>query len=508
MSFNLATILRESAAAAPDRPLVYAGDATLTYAQVDSASGRVAASLRAIGLEPGDKVAVQLPNLPQFLLSYFGILKAGLTMVPLNPLLLGPEVAYHLVDSEAKVLITFEGFAEAALAGAREAGDVLSYAVSLSGDPLPDGVRSFKELLAFGDTGDLHPTSPEDTAVLLYTSGTTGRPKGAELTHFQLYMGCTVAGEIFDMGPDDTGVAVLPLFHVFGLCSVLNIFVRYGAAVVLLPRFETEAVVSAIERHRCTTFAGVPTMYVALLQHDTTGRDLSSLRGVISGGSSIPGEVIRAFEEKFPGAVILEGYGLSETAATATFNIDAEQRKTLSIGRSIWGVDVKVVGDDGVELSRGPEHVGEIVIRGHNVMKGYYRRPEATAQAIRDGWFHTGDLGYQDDDGYFFVVDRLKDMVIRGGYNVYPREVEEVLYEHPDVVEAAVVGRPDARLGEEVVAFVVLQPGARTRPEQLTVHCKERLAAYKYPRDIRVLTELPKGPTGKILKRKLRVATG
>ncbi|WP_018501810.1 long-chain-fatty-acid--CoA ligase [Parafrankia discariae] len=504
MSFNFVTILRESATATPDKPLVHAGDAALTYAQIDSASGRVAASLRALGLRPGDKVAVQLPNLPQFLISYFGILKAGLTMVPLNPLLIGPEVAYHLNDSDARILITFERFTETALAGARAAGDVPSYVVSVSGAPPPEGTRSFAELLAAGDTGDIHPTSADDTAVLLYTSGTTGRPKGAELTHFQLYLGCTVAGEIFGMGPDDTGVAVLPLFHVFGLCSVLNVFVRYGASLVLLPRFETEAVVSAIERHHCTTFAGVPTMYVALLQHDTAGRDLTSLRGVICGGASIPGAVIRAFEEKFPGAVILEGYGLSETAATATFNVDAERRKVLSIGRSVWGVEAKVVGDDGVELSRGPGHVGEIVIRGHSVMKGYYKRPADTAQAIRDGWFHTGDLGYQDDEGYFFVVDRLKDLVIRGGYNVYPREVEEVLYEHPDVVEAAVLGRPDDRLGEEVVAFVVLRSGARTRPEQLTAHCRERLAPYKYPRDIRVLPELPKGPTGKILKRVLK----
>ena len=504
MSFNLATILRESAAAAPDRALVHAGDTTLSYGHVDRLSGRVAASLRDLGLRPGDKVAVQLPNLPQFLFAYFGILKAGLVMVPLNPLLTSHEVAYHLTDSDAKVLVTFEGFAEAALAGAEQAGGVASYLVSLSGAPLPAGTQPFEALLAAEDTGLLEATAADDTAVLLYTSGTTGKPKGAELTHFQLYMNCTISGGLFGVTADDVSMAVLPLFHVFGLSSVLNNVVRFGASLVLVPRFEPGPVLDAIEKHRVTVFSGVPTMYVALLQEDVSSRDTSTLRAAISGGASMPGEVIRAFEEKFPGAVVLEGYGLSETASTTTFDIDAERRKVLSIGKPIWGVDVRVVGEDGAELPPGPENIGEIVIRGHNIMKGYYNRPEETATAIRGGWFHSGDLGYRDEDGYFFVVDRLKDLVIRGGYNVYPREVEEVLYEHPDVVEAAVIGTHDERLGEEVVAYVVLRAGAVTTPEELTAHCKERLAAYKYPRELNVLDELPKGPTGKILKRELR----
>jgi long-chain acyl-CoA synthetase len=259
-----------------------------------------------------------------------------------------------------------------------------------------------------------------------------------------------------------------------------------------------------MERHRVTIFSGVPTMFIALLQEDVTGRDLSALRASCSGGASMPGEVIRAFEEKYDGVVVLEGYGLSESASTATFNISAEERKVLSIGKPIWGVDMEIRGGDGAVLPAGPDHVGEIVIRGHNVMKGYYKNAEATAEAIRDGWFHTGDLGYQDDEGYFFVVDRLKDLVIRGGYNVYPREVEEVLYEHPAVAEAAVVGRPDERFGEEVVGFVALRPGAAATPAEIQAFCRERLAAYKYPREVQVLEVLPKGPTGKILKRELR----
>lgn len=504
MSFNLAMMLRESAAARPDKALVYAGDAAFTYAEVDAISGKVAASLRGLGLEPGDKVAVQLPNLPQFLFCYFGILKAGMTMVPLNPLLAGPEVAYHLEDSDARLLVTFELFAESGLAGARAAGGVPAYVVGAGTAAAPEGAHAFEELLIGEDDGDIYPTSSDDTAVLLYTSGTTGKPKGAELTHFQLYMNCTVAGELFAVTTDDVTLAVLPLFHVFGLSSVLNNVVRFGASLVLLPRFEAKGALDALEKYRCTIFAGVPTMYVALLQEELGDRDLTALRACVSGGASIPGEVIREFEEKVPGAVILEGYGLSETASTTTFNISAEQRKLLSVGKPIWGVEVRVVDPDGNPLPPGEDNVGEIVVRGHNVMKGYYKRPEATAKAMKAGWFRTGDLGYHDADGYLFVVDRLKDLVIRGGYNVYPREVEEVLYEHADVVEAAVLGRPDDRLGEEVVAFVALRPGAAVGPAELTAHCRERLAAYKYPRDIQVMEALPKGATGKILKRELR----
>ncbi len=274
--------------------------------------------------------------------------------------------------------------------------------------------------------------------------------------------------------------------------------------MVLIPRFEADAVLDAMARHRCTIFTGVPTMYFALLQADLAGRDLSSLRVGVSGGAAIPGEVIRAFEEKFPGVVILEGYGLTETASTTTFNFSAEQRKVLSIGLPIWGVEVRVVDEADKPLPPGPENIGEIVIRGHNLMKGYYRNPDATAEAFRGGWFHTGDLAYADEDGYLFVVDRKKDMLIRGGYNVYPREIEEVLFAHPAVAEAAVIGRPDARLGEEVVAVLVLKPGAQADPDDIIAYCRERLAAYKYPREVIIVADLPKGPTGKILKRELR----
>ncbi len=505
MSFNLAIMLRESANAHPEKPLVHINELTFTYAQVDEISGRVASALLATGLERGDKVAVQLPNLPQFLFTYFGILKAGLVMVPLNPLLRAPEVQYHLEDSDAKVLVTFEMFAEEAVKGASQVDGVTTYVVNMPGnDQRPEGTKHYDELYFADDTRDIVPLSADETAVLLYTSGTTGKPKGAELTHFQLFMNCTVAGELFGFRDDDIGLAVLPLFHVFGLSSVLNTAVRYGGTIVLVPRFELEPVVDAIEQHRCTIFSGVPTMYFGLLKMDLTGRDLSSLRVGVSGGAAIPGEVIKAFEEKFPGVVILEGYGLSESASTTTFNVNAEQRKVLSIGKPIWGVEVKVVDDDDKELPSGEENVGEIVIRGHNIMKGYYKKPEATAEAFRNGWFHTGDLAYRDEDGYFFIVDRKKDLIIRGGYNVYPREIEEVLYANPNIAEAAVIGKSDEKLGEEVVAVVTLKEGASCSPEDVIAYCKEQLAAYKYPREVRIVDALPMGPTGKILKKELR----
>jgi long-chain acyl-CoA synthetase len=441
---------------------------------------------------------VQLPNLPQFLFTYFGLMKAGLVMVPLNPLLRAPEVAYHLQDSSAKVLITFELFADEAVKGAAEVEGLTTYVVNLPGnDARPEGTKHYDELYFADDTRDIVPTDGDETAVLLYTSGTTGKPKGAELTHLNLYMNCTIAGQLFEFRDDDIGVAVLPLFHVFGLSSVLNVTTRYGGTMVLVPRFELEPVVDAIEQHRCTIFSGVPTMYFGLLHMDTSGRDLSSLRVGVSGGAAIPGEVIRGFEEKFPGCVVLEGYGLSESTSTTTFNINAEQRKVLSIGKPIWGVTVQVVDEHDTPLPAGEEHVGELVIRGHNIMKGYYGKPEATAEAFKNGWFHTGDLGYADEDGYFFIVDRKKDLVIRGGYNVYPREVEEVLYEHPAVAEAAVIGRPDPKLGEEVLAFVAPQARASADGAEIVAFAKERLAAYKYPAEVRIVDALPKGATAR-----------
>jgi len=507
MSFNLATILTETTLAAPDAPACRFAGTTTTYRELDELSGRFAAGLRAAGLGPGHVAAMQLPNIPQFLIGYFGALKAGLTVLPLNPLLVAPELEYHLTDSAASLLIGFEGMHAEAVKACETTGVPL-YLVSMGTGAPPDGARPALELISAAPLdepgGEVAARGPDDTAVLVYTSGTTGKPKGAELTHFQLYMNCTVAGGLFGARSDDVILAVLPFFHVFGLSSVVNVFVRYGGCLSILPRFTPAAALDAMAADRVTVIGGVPTMLHALARQDVGGRDLSALRVAVSGGASLPGDVMRTFEEKF-GIEVLEGYGMTETASSCTFNRPGD-RKVLSIGKPLWGVRMRVADPAGRPLPPGREHVGEILIRGHNVMKGYLGRPEATAETLRDGWLHSGDLGFVDEDGFYFIVDRAKDLVIRGGYNVYPREIEEVLYAHPSVAEAAVIGKPDERLGEEVVAVVALRPGTSATAEEIIVYTRERLAAYKYPREIRFMAELPKGPSGKILKTALRHA--
>jgi long-chain acyl-CoA synthetase len=505
MSFNLATILTETTLAAPDAPAFRFGGSATTYRQLDEQSGRVAAGLRAQGLRPGEVVALQLPNVPPFLTAYFGALRAGLVVLPLNPLLMAPELEYHLGDSAARLLIGFEGMhAEAAKACETLGVPLYLAGVGPAGGSLPEGARPVSELFGAlsAESADIEPRDPGDTAVLIYTSGTTGKPKGAELTHFQLYMNCTIAGQLFGYHSDDVTLAVLPFFHVFGLSSVINVAVRYGGCLSIVPRFTPAGVLDALEGDRCTVIGGVPTMLHALAHQDITGRDLSALRVAVSGGASLPEDIMRTFEGKF-GIEVLEGYGMSETASSCSFNRPGDTR-ALSIGKPMWGVTMRVGDAADRPLPPGRENVGEILIRGHNVMKGYLGRPEATAEALRGGWLHSGDLGYMDSDGFYFIVDRAKDLVIRGGYNVYPREIEEVLYAHPDIVEAAVIGKPDERLGEEVVAVVVPRPGSELSADDVIAYTRERLAAYKYPREIRFMTELPKGPSGKILKSALR----
>jgi long-chain acyl-CoA synthetase len=301
-------------------------------------------------------------------------------------------------------------------------------------------------------------------------------------------------------------LAVLPLFHSFGQSSVMNTTFYAGGTVTLVPRFDAAQVLEVMERDRVTIFAGVPTMYFGLLNHpDRARRDTSSLRLCVSGGAAMPGEVMTAFEQAF-GVTVLEGYGLSETSPTASFNRSQQERRFLSVGKPVWGVEMKIFDDEDRELPPGRHNVGEIVIRGHNVMKGYFKNPEATAEAMRGGWFHSGDMGFQDEDGYFFIVDRKKELIIRGGFNVYPREVEEVLYAHPAVAAAAVIGVPDERLGEEVGAVVQLKGGQAATADELIAFCRERIAAYKCPRSVRFVDQLPIGPTGKILKRELKAS--
>jgi long-chain acyl-CoA synthetase len=414
-------------------------------------------------------------------------------------------VAHLLGDSGAVSLIAWAGTAEQALIGAAEAGGVRTYVAGApAGAAIPPSAAAFESLLRETPTRDSASTMPDDTAVILYTSGTTGKPKGAELSHFNLFMNCHVVGQMFGVEEEDVIIAALPLFHAFGQSNVMNIAFHFGCTLTLLPRFDPVRVLEIVERDRVSLFSGVPTMFFALLAVPDVERfDTSSLRTTSSGGASMPAEVLDTFERRF-GVPILEGYGLSETSPTATFNQTVADRRVYSVGKPIWGVEVRVLGPDGADLPAGREHIGELAIRGHNVMKGYHGNPAATAEALAGGWFRTGDMGYRDSDGFYFIVDRKKDLIIRGGMNVYPKEVEEVLFAHAAVASAAVIGIPDPRLGERVLAAVSLKPGAAASEEDLIAHCRERLAAYKCPAEVLFMDVLPIGPTGKVEKRVVR----
>ncbi|MFJ1601775.1 long-chain fatty acid--CoA ligase [Streptomyces sp. NPDC088253] len=492
---NLAAFLVDSAAAQGDHIAVRHDDSTLTYAELDDASARVAALLRDRGLRPGDRVALTMPNVPLFPVVYYGILRAGGVVVPMNPLLKAREVAFTLRDCGARIVLVFPLFADEVAKAAAETGTECLVTEPLAFD---DMLRARAPMPGIVDRTD------DDPALILYTSGTTGTPKGAELSHRNLATNtATTAETLLQVGPDDVLFGGLPLFHAFGQTCALNTAVAAGATLTLLPRFEPQRALEVMARDGVTVFLGVPTMYAALLHAELPeGFDAGRLRLAVSGGAALPVEVLHGFERRF-GATVLEGYGLSETSPVAAFNHPGRPRKAGSIGLPIRGVEMRLVAEGGAAVP--PGEVGEIAIRGENVMTGYWNRPEATAEAIRDGWFHSGDLARVDEDGFYFIVDRKKDLIIRGGYNVYPREVEEVLYEHPAVAEAAVVGVPHAVHGEEIAAVITLRPGAHATAEEIRDHVKDRVAAYKYPRIVTFTAELPKGPTGKILKREIVV---
>jgi long-chain acyl-CoA synthetase len=479
---NLSAILTEAAAIYPDRVAVREGEQHLTYTELDARAGSVATLAASLGIRPGDRVAMMLPNVIAFPIVYFGLLRAGAIVVPMNPLLAPREVSHYLSDSGAKVLFS---------SAPRDVDDTVEVVV------VTDELGQFD---GFAPTYGATRAADSDTAVILYTSGTTGSPKGAELTHEGLRRNAALtATDLLELSADDVIMGCLPLFHVFGQTCGLNAAICAGAAISLLPRFDPATVLTIIARDRVTVFEGVPTMYVAL--NGQPPADTSSLRVCISGGAALPVEVLTEFEKNY-GCEVLEGYGLSETSPVASFNLRGERRPG-SIGRPVDGVQMAIV--DNVDQLLGPDEVGEVVIRGHNVMTGYWNRPEATAQALRNGWFHSGDVGRFDQAGYFYIVDRKKDMIIRGGFNVYPREIEEVLYEHPDVVEAAVIGVAHPTHGEEVAAAVVTRPGSPVSADELRSFVKARVAPYKYPRRVWLTDALPKGPTGKIVKRDIVV---
>jgi long-chain acyl-CoA synthetase len=502
MHLSLASVLEESALRRPAKTAVVEGPSSATYAELWDAALRRAGALREAGVRPGDRVALLGLNTIDFVTAYYGILAAGAVVVPVAPMLVPDEVAFLVQDSGARVALVADDLAPI-LQGA------------------PD-VRVLPFSSAFADAGaDVAPGArraarePLDPAVLFYTSGTTGRPKGAVLTHLNLVMNAfTNAFTANHIVPDDVMFGCLPLFHTFGQTVALNGTFLVGGTLVLQERFEPGAALALMVEHGVTAFLGVPTMYIALLAAAKVAGDggpLPRLRLCVSGGAPLPVRVLEEFNDHFS-VTIQEGYGLSETSPTATVNQLEFGVEAGSIGHPIWGVEVAIADpdvDDAIVLKPDGE-VGEIVIRGHNVFAGYHGRDEATAAAIVDGWFRSGDLGMRDERGFIRIVDRKKDLILRGGYNVYPREVEEVLVRHPAIAEAAVVGVPHATHGEEVLAVVVLQPdagdgdGGAPTEDDILEWAGERVARHKRPRLVRIVDELPLGPSRKVLKRELR----
>ncbi|MDQ4084628.1 MAG: long-chain fatty acid--CoA ligase [Actinomycetota bacterium] len=513
---NLAMLLEDSARNVPDREAVVFGETRLPYKTVNAAANQVANLLVSRGIRPGDKVALTCPNVPYFPIIYYGILKAGAVVVPLNVLLKAREIAYHLDDCDAKAYFCFQGTEELPMGQDGWTGfqdtDGCEHFFLVTADPAAEspipGAETFGQGVAQQPpTFEAVVTESTDTAVILYTSGTTGKPKGAELSHSNMVMNVLTGHRLFGslVSEPDIHLVTLPLFHSFGQTVQMNSGFALGATLVLMARFEPAGALQLMQKENVTFFAGVPTMYWGLLgaldESVDVDRIAGNLRRAVAGGSSLPVEILKEVKARF-GVQLLEGYGLSETSPVATFNHLDREPKPGSIGTPIWGVEVKLV-DPEWKTIEGTDEVGEIAVRGHNIMKGYHKRPEATAEVMRDGWFRTGDLARRDDDGYYFIVDRAKDMILRGGFNVYPREVEEVLMTHEAVSLAAVVGVPHESHGEEVKAFVIRNEGADITEDDLVAWAKEQMAGYKYPRIIEFRDELPMTATGKILKREL-----
>ncbi|MBZ4015033.1 long-chain-fatty-acid--CoA ligase [Streptomyces purpurogeneiscleroticus] len=512
---NLSILLEDSARKYPDRDAVVLGPTRLTYSQVNAAANQVANMLVHRGIGPGDRVALSCPNLPHFPVVYYGILKTGAAVVPLNVLLKSREIAYHLDDADVTAYFCFEGTPELPMSAEGFAGfqqvDAVEHFFVITDDPAApspiDGVETLgSALVGHGTTLDSATTEPTDTAVILYTSGTTGQAKGAELSHANTVMNVLACNRLFRSTPaSDSHLLCLPLFHTFGATVQMHAGFSMAATLYLVPRFDAREVVDLMGREPITFFAGVPTMWWGLLNALSDDIDVKRIAGNlrigISGGAALPTEIAHRIQQCL-GITVLEGYGLSETSPVATFSDPDLDPRPGSIGVPVWGVELKLIDDDWTEVTESGQ-VGEIAVRGHNVMKGYYGRPEATAEVVRDGWLRTGDLARRDEDGFYYIVDRSKDLIIRGGFNVYPREIEEVLMRHPEVSLAAVIGVPHDSHGEEIKAFVILQPGSSLTTDELVAWAKGEMASYKYPRIVEFVPSLPMTATGKILKRAL-----
>ncbi|RKR07972.1 long-chain acyl-CoA synthetase [Maribacter vaceletii] len=511
---NLSIILEDSTRRYPNKDAFIYKDTHLNFLQLNSIANQIANGIKSLGIKKGDKIALSCLNIPYFPMVYYGILKAGATIVPLSVLLKKDEVTYYLKDSNAKAYFCFTGTTELPMVEEGYAGfkntptcEHFFVITEKLNDKSPiDKIKTLGMLMnnqssKYSTTA----TSAEDTAIIIYTSGTTGKPKGAELTHSNLLQNAILSTGIASTQNEDNQLIVLPLFHIFAMTVLMNAGIYKGATSVLLPRFDAKEVLNLMQQHRISIFAGVPTMYWGLLnyQNDEFNLDTitTNLKTCISGGASLPVKILEDFESKY-NIKILEGYGMSEGSPVVTFNHIDIGRKPGSIGTPVWGVEVKVVDENGNEVPIGEK--GELIYRGHNVMKGYYKKPEDTAKTLKNGWLYSGDVAIKDEDGFFFIVDRTKDMIIRGGLNVYPREVEEIMMKHEYVSMVAVIGNTHEKFGEEIKACVVLKEGKSISEDELKAWTKENIASYKYPRIIEFMDSLPMSATGKILKKELK----
>lgn len=509
---NLVERVRQTALEQPEKHAYHFLGRDTTYGEFEETVSRFAAGLQQLGVEKGDHVAFLLGNTPHFLISLYATMRIGATAIPVNPMYTQDEIAYIIKNGDVKAVIALDVLLPLVEVGVKAFPQVENYIICETGKETAEKLNTlsssakektklFSHILASTvNTVDPVNVDEDDVAIILYTSGTTGYPKGAMLTHRNLYSNARDVGHYLSMTPEDRVIATLPVFHVFALTVVVNAPLLQGATVLLAPRFSPSEIYELAGSQKATVFAGVPTMYNFLYQFKGDAKKFSTLRLAVSGGAPLPVQVLYDFEAKFK-VKISEGYGLSEASPVTCFNPLDRERKAGSIGMSISNVENKVVDEFGNEVPVG--EVGELIVRGPNVMKGYYKMPEDTANALRGEWLYTGDLARKDEDGYFYIVDRKKDMIIVGGFNVYPREVEEVLFTHPNVVEAAVVGFPDINLGEAVHAYVVLKEN-NTTVEELQAYCAQRLVKYKVPTAIDLLDELPKNSTGKILRRTLK----
>ena len=513
--YNLSIALEDNAQRIPNRLAIISEEKKISYKELNLLSNKVANLILDLGINPGDSIALQCPNISFFPIIYYGILKMGGVIVPMSILLKKKEISFILNNSKAKLLFFYQGdqtlnIVKEALAGVKESPEIIqsilieNQELKSFSNPL---VKNLNSLIKDASSEfEYIPTNAEETAVVIYTSGTTGKPKGAKLTHSNLAWNSSITVNLFDFKGDDIALTVLPLFHIFGQNCIMNAAVFAGISNVLLKRFDSNEVIQCIQKYSVTIFAGVPTMFWNLLNDLNTFKkgEISLLKNhwriALSGGAAIPVELINKFEKTY-GVPIFEGYGMSEGSPLVTYNQPAYKRKIGSVGLPIWGVQVKVINDKFIEV---PSYVvGQIIFKGHNVMKGYFNNEEETKKAIKNGWMHSGDLGYKDDQGYLFVVDRMNDMIIRGGVNIYPREIEEVIIKHPKISLVAVVGIPDQRMGEEIMAYVILNKDQEMSKAELKSWVKAKVAANKYPRKIEFVKELPMNATGKILKRKL-----